>query len=425
MNSRQLTVLLIAALARPFLLTASDWPGWLGPNRDGLGSPSNPTLTSLPAEPRRVWHIKVGPGLAGPVVSEDRVFYLDAQDGKEMLHAIDRGTATELWKAPVDDLFRDAQSAPGPRCTPMVDGDLIYAQSCLGELRCFSTTDGRVRWRVNFTKDFHAETPVEAGQAKGAQRHGFTAAPWVEGERLIALVGDPKGAGIVCFGKRTGNVLWKSVDDQAGNAAPIVTRFGGHGPRQVVAFMADGLVGTSLENGSALWRIPLTTTYGRHVTTPIVVDGVVMVASKEQSLLGVEPTQDPASGHWTAAIKWRTQGVFVNFSSPIAVDGHIYGLGPDKNLFCVDAKTGVIRWSKDGFARQAAEMSHLALVAVGKSLLALTETGELVLVAADASGYRELGRTQVCGSNWCNPAYVDGRIYLRDGKELACLQLSP
>lgn len=413
------------AVLRPPGAVAADWPGWRGPGRDGHAAPGGPTLTSLPAEPRRVWRLKIGDGLASPVVAGGRVYYLDAQGGREVVHAIDRETAAEAWRVPLDEGFRNGQTAPGPRCTPLVDGDRLYVQSCLGELRCLSTADGQTRWRVNFLRDFRAGVPAEAGQAKGAQRHGFTAAPWVEGDRLIALVGDTNGAGVVCFEKRTGQVLWKSQNEQAANAAPFVATLAGRGPRQVLAFMADGLLGLDLESGERLWRVPMTTTYGRHVMTPVVVDDVVMVSSKENPLMGVVPSAEPATGRWTPVIRWRAKDLPVNFSSPVAVGGHVYGLGPDQNLFCVEARTGAVKWSKDRFAVQVAEKAHLALVAVGGNLLALTETGELVLVAADPSGYRELGRTQACGANWGNPAYADGRLYLRDGKELACLQLAP
>lgn len=404
---------------------AADWPGWRGSLRDGHSPVGGPALEALPAEPRRVWRLKIGEGLASPVVAGARVYYLDAQEGKETVHAIRRETAEEVWKVTLDDGFKNGQTAPGPRCTPLVDADRIYVQSCRGELQCLGASDGELRWRVNFLRDFQSRAPVETGVNKGAQRHGFTAAPWVEGSRLIALVGDTQGAGVVCFDKLTGKVLWKSQNDRAANAAPIVTAFAATQPRQIVAFTVEGLIGLNLDDGALLWRVPLTTTYGRHVMTPVVVDSIVMVASKEESLIAVAPAPDPAARHWNAPIVWNAKEILVNFSSPVAVGGHLYGLGPERNLFCVDTKTGAVKWSKGGFATQSAEKSHLALVAVGGNLLALTETGELVLVAADPTGYRELGRTQACGSNWCNPAYADGRLYLRDAKELICLQLTP
>jgi hypothetical protein len=55
----------------------------------------------------------------------------------------------------------------------------------------------------------------------------------------------------------------------------------------------------------------------------------------------------------------------------------------------------------------------------------LTDGGQLLLVAADPSQYKEVARAQVCGQNWCNPAYADGKLYLRDAQELRCVQLVP
>jgi outer membrane protein assembly factor BamB len=402
---------------------ASDWPGWRGPARDGHAPPGSRVPDSLPLQPRRVWAQKVGEGLAAPVVAGDRVYYLDAQDGREVVHAVDRKTGTEAWRESFDGTFKNGQTAPGPRCTPLVDGDRIYVQSCNGELQCRSTRDGALRWRVNYTKDYQAGVPAEQGVAKGAQRHGFTAAPWVDGERLIALVGDTHGAGIVCFHKETGAVLWKSQNDRAANAAPITVQFPGIAETQVVAFTVEGLIGLNLQDGALRWRVPITTTYGRHVMTPVVVGNIAMAASKEEALMGIEINRKPDGIECTAETRWQAREHLVNFSSPVATGGHLYGLGPEKNLFCVEVSSGKTRWSRGGFATKPAENAHLALLVLGPNLLALTETGTLILVAADPTAYRELGNVQVCGANWCNPAYADGHLFLRDARELMCIDL--
>lgn len=401
----------------------ADWPGWRGPARDGHAPAGSLVPETLPAEPRRVWQLKVGEGHAAPVVAGDSVYYFDAQTDKEVLHAIDKATAAERWRVPIDGTFKNGQTPPGPRCAPLVDGDRVYAQSCNGEFQCLSVADGQVKWRVNFIKDYHAGVPAERGVNKGAQRHGYTASPWVDGQRLIALVGDPEGAGIVCFDKETGKVLWKSQKDRAAYAAPITAVVGGQGPKQVLAFTVEGLIGLNLENGELLWRVPITTTYGRHVTTPVLVGNIAMVASKEESLMGIALAPEPGGSKWTATVQWQAKEHTINFSSPVETGGFLYGLGPAKNLFCVEAKSGRTMWSKEGFTQKPAENAHLALMVLGRNLLLLTETGTLVLVAADPAGYRELGRVQACGANWCNPAYADGRLYLRDARELLCLEL--
>ena len=42
---------------------------------------------------------------------------------------------------------------------------------------------------------------------------------------------------------------------------------------------------------------------------------------------------------------------------------------------------------------------------------------------ASEKALRIIAMVKVCGKNWCNPAYADGKLYLRDAKELLCVQL--
>src|SRR5258708_4941727 len=83
-------------------------------------------------------------------------------------------------------------------------------------------TDGRRIWRVKFTNDLGAACLGEGSKVPGGGEHGYTAAPLIVGERLIACVGGINGAGIVCFAKHTGLVLWKSQNDLAAYAAPML-----------------------------------------------------------------------------------------------------------------------------------------------------------------------------------------------------------
>ena len=404
---------------------ATDWPGWRGPQRDGHVPAGVTVPETLPREPRFVWRIKIGDGLASPVVAGGKVFYLDNQESKEVLHAVDRGTGRELWHATIDDVFKDQQYAPGPRCTPLVNGNRVYAQSSKGQLRCLNTSDGKINWSLNYTQDFNAVFIGERGLAQGGHRHGYTGSPWVDGQRLLLTVGDTNGAGVVCLDKETGKLLWKSQNDRAGNAAPITALIGAAEPKQVVAFTVEGLIGLNLQNGDLLWRVPLFSTYGRHVTTPVVLGNIVIVASHQRGMIGAEISPEPAAAKWNASIKWDSKEATMNFSSPVTVGGHLYGLGPTKNIFCLEAKTGKVLWSKEGYISSSAEKAHAAFLAMGQNLLMLTDTGELVLFAANPSEFKELGRVQVCGLNWCNPAYADGKLFLRDTRELLCVELLP
>ena len=379
--------------------------------------------SSLPSQVKVIWHLRVGEGFASPVVSDDKVFYFDNNSGKETLHAISASEAHELWHSVVDDTFTDEQGPPGPRCTPLVDGDRVYAQSGKGELRCFSVADGRCLWRVNFTNDFAAAFLGEDTPVPGAAEHGYTAAPLIAGDRLIACVGGTNGAGVVGFEKHTGKLLWKSQDDRAAYAAPVLATFGGF--TQAVCFTVEGLLGLGVQDGALLWRAPLKTLYGRNCTTPVILGDWVVAGSYRAGLVGVKVTAEGV--HLKAERGWVNKDLAMNFSSPVAVGRHIFGLGPGRGIFCAELETGRILWTKAGYFTTASEVAYASMLVMGENILVCTDSGELVLFNADGAPFRELGRAKACGLNWCSPAYVDGRLYVRDGIKAAgnlyCLEL--
>jgi len=404
---------------------AADWPQWRGPERTGHVARGDRVPISLPTTPRVVWQVEIGPGLASPVVASGKVFYFDNRAGKETLHALDAQDARELWRAEVDDTFADEQGPSGPRCTPVVDGDLVYAQSGKGELLCLSVADGSRRWHVNFTNEFGAVFFGEDTPVPGAAEHGYTAAPVVADHRLIACPGGTNGVGVVCFEKLTGKVIWKSQKDRAAYAAPIIASLGG--VRQAVCFTVEGVIGLTLEDGKLLWRVPLKTPYGRNCTTPVVVEDWVLVASYRAGLVGIKVS--PEGAGLKAERAWVNKNLTMNFSSPVAIGNHLFGLGPGKRITCAEVATGSIAWSKEGYVTSSAEVAYASFLVLGANLLVCTDGGEAVLLAGDPKASAELGRAKVCGENWSSPAYANGRLYLQDGikKEgtLRCLELIP
>lgn len=402
-------------------LKAEDWPQWRGPGRAGRIASSSPFPESFPADLKVPWRIKIGEGLASPVMAAGKVVYLDHQQGKEVVHAVTADTGSPLWDTPLDEAFKDSQGPVGPRCTPVIDEDRVYVQSCKGELKCLSMRTGRQLWHANYLKDFGAVFIGEKGQAQGASRHGYNGSPLVEGSRLYALAGGTNGAGIVCFQKETGEVLWKSLDDGAAYAPPIIATF--DESKQVIAFTADSLVGLHYRDGEVLWRVPLKTTFARHVTTPVVIGNSVFVASHEFGLVKVKVTGKDRN--WQAKQEWVLKEAAFNFASPVAIGEHLYGLGPSKNIICVDTKAGKVAWSKEGFINTTASKAWASFLATHDNLLALTDSGLLLLLEVSPAECTEISRAQICGNNWCYPAYADGRLYLRDNRELMCVVVVP
>lgn len=393
---------------------AADWPQWRGPARTGYVPEGQPLPETLAAEPKSVWRLSIGDGFASPIVSGGRVFYLDNQGGIEVAHAVDAATGKEQWNAKIYSSHEDGFGI-GPRCTPVADGGRVFVQSAKGEFQCLDAGTGRIVWRKNFVDDFGAIYIGEKGTAVGASRHGATGSPLIDGENIIAQVGSAQGASIVAFNKATGDQVWQSEKDQTAYAAPIIATIAG--VRQFISFTSEALIGLDPADGKLLWRRPEVTRLGRNVTTPNVWHDLVIVASHQLGLVATRVTTNGASEAWV------NKKMLINFSSPVVVGDHLYGLGPAKNLVCIGAATGKVAWEQPNLTHTDGGRAEAAFLVMGKNILALTDNGELLLFVADPLGYKELGRAQACGATWCNPAYVDGRLYLRDTRELVCLDL--
>jgi outer membrane protein assembly factor BamB len=405
-----------ALIAVSSSVALADWPQWRGPNRDGRAASTETAPAALPTNPKIVWKTTLGFGVDSPVVSGGKVFILNEEKGREVVRAFDAADGKPIWFADLDEAFKDSQAGgrAGPRCTAVVDGDRVYVQSCRGTLKCLSAADGKEVWGVNYTKDFGATFIGEKGKAEGSTRHGNTGAPVVDDEHLIAGVGG-KEAGYVCFEKATGKVVWQApIADIPAYAPPVVATVAGR--KQVLAFTTTGVIGIDRAAGKELWRVPVKTNYGRHVMTPMVAGDVVMVGSFTTGLLGVKLSTD--GDGIKAEQAWLTKDAAPNFSSPVMVGGKVIGAGQGMKLFCVDPATGKVEWTQDaGLGKE-----HAGLIAVGETVLALADTGELVAFTT-AGGFKEVGRATVCAKAWCVPAYVDGKVYVRDAKELRCVSL--
>lgn len=391
---------------------AGDWPQWRGPDRTGHASKDEPPLATLAATPRVVWKVRAGEGFGSPVVTGGRVFGLEARSGKEVLRALDAAEGRELWATVIDSTFTDSQGPPAPRGTPVVSGGQVYAQSCRGELVCLDASSGQRRWAVNYTRDFGANFFGEKGNARGSMRHGNTGSPWVEEGWVWASAGSTNGAGLIALDAMTGSVRWKGGNEVAGYAAPMMASL--DGTRQVINFMADAAVGFDAKSGIVLWRYPLKTDFSRHVITPIIFGNQVILGSHQTGLIGLHVARK--GGGWTVSETWNSREAAPNVACPVKIGDWIFGLGPQQNIICVSATDGHLQWSKKGWISTAPDKAHAGFIAIGeKTVLMLNDTGELILFAANATECLELGRVQVCGSNWCNPALAKGRLYLREG----------
>ena len=410
----------LTALALVSPVSAADWAQWRGPNRDGHLAA---TLAALPKEPKQLWAIPVGNGQASPIVAGGKLIYLDEQDGQEVAHCVDLKTGKPLWQTPCgeSEAFENTYGT-GPRCTPLVDGDRVYVQTCRGAFRCLALADGKTLWQTDFGKDWDApflgnknRTP-EANQT-AARRHGNNGSPVVDGDRIFVPVGSPTKGTLVAFDKKSGKVLWTAGNENTAYASLMVGTLAG--TRQVVHLTGDSLMGVDVASGKILWQTPVKTGAKRHVLTPILADNSVTISSSSVGMTKFSVIKD--SGGFKVEPAWKNDQVKVTLATPVLVGGHLYGLGTGGSkteFICMDFKTGELKWKQSGFG------DYAAVIAAKDKLLVQDMTGTMLLLKANPEKYEELGRAQVCGNTWSHPAIADGVIYQRDKKQLFALELA-
>jgi outer membrane protein assembly factor BamB len=396
------------------LALAGDWPQWLGPTHDAHAGRDEKSISKLPTSPTPLWKLAIGDGFSSPVISGDRLAYFDEDGTNEVLHVIDAKAGKETWRMVIGPRYEDEWGA-GPRSTPMIDGNRVYAQSCAGEFRCLNLADGKTIWGTSFEKDFDVKfLGSKAGEGTAARR-GNNGSGIIDRGELILPVGSTKGATLVCFNKENGSIVWKTGDDEAAYSSVQVADLAGQ--RQVVYLSAEALGGFDRATGKQLWRVPLKTGAKRHAATPVVFGDRVVVNSHTFGTICFKVSR--RDNGFVATEVWKNQELRINLATPVLVKDFLFSHGPKKNFVCIDAATGALKWSQDGFGKD-----YSATIALNASLLVLTDDGQLLLIAADPEKYVELGRLQVCGKNWSFPAYSNGKLYVRDRRELVCYPLN-
>jgi outer membrane protein assembly factor BamB len=392
---------------------AGDWPQWLGPKRDGSTSEQ---VAPWKEPPKVLWRVPVGEGHSSPVVAKGRVFLhakVKDKDDEEVI-SLEAQTGKQAWRVPYPRGPFNNIFGVGPRATPVVADGRVYTYGVTGILTCFDADQGRLIWQVDALKDFQAANLF----------FGASCSPIVLGKNILLNVGG-KGASIVAFDAKIGTVAWKSQDDKASYSSPI--HIAQDKTDEVVFLTGERLLALNPADGALVWDFPLVDKLFESSVTPVRIGDMLLASSITYGSVGLK--LESKDGKPGAQEAWKDKNLTCYFATPVAVGkDHVYmvtGSNPlakkhIATLRCIEAATGKEQWSKSPIGEY-----HASLIRTGDDkLLLLDDAGDLILLEPNAKEYRELARAKVCGKTWAHPALANGKLYIRDEKELICVQVS-
>ncbi len=371
---------------------AASWPQWRGPNRDGISKETG-LLKQWPAEgPPLVWKATgAGSGFSSFSIANGRLFTMGLRGDREFVIAFDVATGKEAWATPHGSAFHNDRGN-GPRGTPTVDGDRIYALGGNGDLSALETRTGKIVWTKNVLREFGGRNIT----------WGISESPLVIGNKLLVNPGGPN-ASIVALNKTDGSVIWKSQSDEAGYSSAIPMEV--NGGTQVVFFTGSRAVGLDLKDGRLLWEYARPSNRTANAATPIARGNRVFISSDYGTGGGVVEIKPDG----TAQEIWFTKDMRNHHSSSVLVGDHLYGFS-SSILTAMKFDTGEVAWRDRSVGKGS-------LVYADGRLYCFSERGVVGLVEATPTGYAEKGRFKIeAGSveTWTHPVVAGGRLYLRD-----------
>lgn len=415
--ARAMAVMFVLLATNPVL--ASDWPQYLGPDRNAV-SDEKGLLRSWPSDgPKVLWTVPLGEGFGGPAVVDGKVYVYDRVDNRDnVLRCLDLATGKEEWT------FRNeapgSVSYDGTRSVPTIDGDRIYICDLFGNFHCLDLGTHQVLWQKNIWTDFGGTD---------LPRWAIAQNPLVF--RNMVIVASQTGkTGLVAFDKATGETIWKTgkLAGGAGYVSPGIVKISGEDHVVMVSATGrgastGGVSGYDPKTGGLLWsydgwqcRIPVpnVTELGSNrffLTGGYQAGGAIFEVEKKGNSYAVKEL-----------LKSEKFGTHVH--PAILYEGHLYGHCSNNEVrdgfVCMDLN-GEIQW----------ETGRKPLFDKGGFILAdgmlISSDGEktIYLIEPTPTEFKVLGKAKLLDTkqSWAPLALSDGKLLIRDQKQMKCVQV--
>jgi outer membrane protein assembly factor BamB len=393
-----------AAILNQLNTARSDFPQFLGPERNGvLPGPRLQTNWNV-YPPERVWQKPMGPAWSGFAIVGNVCLTQEQREAGEVVLACDLMTGAPLWSHSDPARYRTTIAGEGPRATPTVVSNRVFTFGGTGRLNCLDLATGKLLW----SRDVVAESGAKVMQ------WGCASSPLVVNDLVVVHGGEGIGRSLFAYRIQDGKPAWVGGNSNASYSSPVFAMLAGS--PHLLAFNDGTVSGHDPATGTTLWERPWGN--GNVVcASPVVVSSNHVLFSSGYGV-GAELLEisQRESGKFSAKQVWKSIRMKAKFAHLFVRDGFLYGLD-DGILACVDLRDGSQRWKEGRYG-------HGQGLLVGDLYLLMAESGELVLLRPTSEAPNELGRHRVFDTKTWNPIALSGdRLLVRNDREAACLRL--
>jgi outer membrane protein assembly factor BamB len=292
----------------------------------------------------------------------------------------------------------------------------------MGDLFCLDAATGKIVWQKNLPAEYKTKPAL----------WGYAAHPVIDGKKLITLAGG-MGSHVVALDKDTGKEIWKAGQQPEQGYSPVLITEAG-GKRQMVVTGPKAIYAVNPETGEKYWETPFEADSNCVVMTPVRVGEHLFVGAYNHKGIVLKLTSDKPG----VEVVWQNKkdhGVAPVNMQPFLHDGVVYGYDDDGNMYAVELPSGKRLWDGPGPVlgepRRTAEAAHV--VKNGDRFFFFADTGHLVIGKLTPKGYEETSRTKVIEPTgaangrkvvWCAPAFADKKMFVRNDKEIVCVDLA-
>lgn len=387
-------------------LLDQDYPGFLGARRDGVVRGVRLARDWKTQPPQQLWRQPIGPAWSGFAIAGQVAVTQEQRGDEELVTSYDLSTGALRWVHASAGRYESTIAGTGPRATPTVAGNRVYAQGALGRLSVLDRDTGRLVWTRDLVAEHDAEIP----------EWGKSGSPLVVDDLVIVSAGGRPGHSLVAYDAATGEPVWHAGDDRSSYSSPLLATLAGR--RQVVILNQGSVAGHDPADGRILWQLPWPSEQPS-VAVPVVLPNDQLFVSAGYGIGGKVAQLERGEGEneLRARWVWETPRLKAKFTNVVFHQGSLYGLD-DGTLVCLDPITGERRWKQGRYG-------HGQVVLVDDLLVVQTERGEIVLIEPNPEELRELGRFQaLSGKTWNPPAFAAGVLLVRHDSEVVSYRLA-